>query len=275
MTIPDLIRRVRHAPVLESQDWLWRGARRPYRALLAARARSVGVTRTVNGMRIRVKAPFQEIASNWEEAPFAAFRAALAPGSIVFDIGASFGLYSIAAGQVVGPDGAVIAFEPAQETSALLREHLRLNGVGERVEVVEQVVSDVVGDQVFWEQRTSLGASLAEAAAQAGRPFVDGELQRRSVPGTTIDAFCAERGLSPDVVKIDVEGAEARVLRGARHLLGARRAAILLEIHPWALEQLGDSADVTLALLGDAGWSAELLATDGNTAHYLCRPGPG
>lgn len=269
MTIVDLIRRVRHVPALEKQDWLWGALRRPYRAVLGRAARRRGIARTVNGELLRLKPPFHEVANDYEEAPFTAFRAAVFPGAVVLDVGASFGLYSIGAAR---RGAAVVAFEPGSGTAGLLREHLRLNGVPQ-VEVVDAAVTDSDGRQEFWEQATSLGASLSRAAAEAGAPFVEGRLVAREVRALTLDAFCEERGSWPDVVKIDVEGAEARVLRGATRLLGRHHGAIFLEVHPWALEQLGDSADATLALLEDANWTAELLGTDGNTAHYVCRPG--
>jgi FkbM family methyltransferase len=271
MTFADLVRRVRHARALESQDWLWRPMRRPYRAILRRVAGTRGVARTVNGMRVVLRAPFDEIANDYEAVPFRAYRNALSEGATVFDIGASFGLYSIAAARDVGAGGQVVAFEPAQATAALLRRHLSLNGVSDRVEILERVVDEESGECEFWEQSTSLGASLARAAASSGQPFVQGELVKTIRAAVSIDDFCAERGLRPDVLKIDVEGAEARVLRGARRFLAAGRGTIVLEVHPWALEQLGDSPAAVLDELRAAHWTPEQLASDGNTVHYLGR----
>jgi len=222
-------------------------------------------------MRVVLRAPFDEISNDYEAAPFRAYRDAIEEGATVFDIGASFGLYSIAAGRAIGPGGHVVAFEPAQATAALLLSHLSMNGVADRVEVVERVVDEASGESEFWEQSTSLGASLARATALAGQPFVVGELVKTICVSVNIDDFCAERALHPDVLKIDVEGAEARVLRGARTFLRAGRGTILLEVHPWALEQLGDTEDAVHEELRAAGWVTEQLATDGNTVHYLAR----
>ena len=271
MTFADILRRVRHARGLEGQEWLWRVMRRPYRAILRRAGATNGVARTVNGMRVVLRAPFDEISNDYEAMPFRAYCDALEEGATVFDVGASFGLYSIAAGRAVGPAGQVVAFEPADATATLLRAHLSLNGVSDRVEIVERVMDEESGECEFWEQSTSLGASLAQAAAATGQPFVEGELTRTIRPCVTVDDFCAERGLWPALLKIDVEGAEARVLRGPRAFLAAGRGTVVLEVHPWALEQLGDTADGVLDELRSAGWRPEQLATDGNTLHYLVR----
>jgi hypothetical protein len=115
-------------------------------------------------------------------------------------------------------------------------------------------------------------SSLSEAAAATAEPFYGGELRARTVRAVTLDTFCAEHGLQPTLVKLDVDGAEARVLRGATSFLAARRGVLLIEVHPWALGRLGDSEEAVLDTLRSADWHAELVEDDGNTCHYACRP---
>jgi FkbM family methyltransferase len=274
MTPPlaDVARRVRHAPVLRRQEWLWARLRPLYRRLQYRRSRRHGVVRTVNGQLFRLRYPFSEIAGDYESVVFRAFTDLLRPGMTVFDVGANVGIYAIAAARGVAPHGRVVAFEPARSAAEVMVDHLRLNGVQDAVEVVEAVVDERSGTTEFWEQGATAASSVVEAAARIGERF-SGEaavlFERASV---SIDDFCRQRGAFPDVLKIDVEGAEGRVVRGAREFLARRSGSLLVEVHSWALEQLGETRDDVLAPLANAGWSCELIADDGNTLHYLCKP---
>jgi hypothetical protein len=86
------------------------------------------------------------------------------------------------------------------------------------------------------------------------------------------------RSIEPDVIKIDVEGAEANVLRGARRFLERGKGHIILEAHPSALAHFGETTDGLLADLTDSGWTATEVYARGDpndpaaTLHYLCEP---
>ena len=235
-----------------------------------------GIERVVNGDALMLCPEFahaEPLHDEWEPELYASFKATLRPGMTVLDVGASFGLYAIAAGRAVGPAGRVYAFEPASVSASALRRHLEWNGVAERVEVVEAAVTDRSGHATFFEQDASFVASLVESAARqeerrAGTPVV-----ARRVRTVALDDFCGERGLEPDVVKIDVEGAEAAVLRGAREILGARRGRLFLEVHlraPGAAE-----APEALRELDAAGWRWEQVGPSVNTRHVACSPRRG
>jgi len=274
MTPPlaDVARRLRHAPVLRRQEWLWARLRPLYRRLQHRRSRRHGITRTVNGQLFRLRYPFSEIGGDYESVVFRAFAELLRPGMTVFDVGANVGIYAIAAARGVGPHGRVVAFEPARSAAEVMLDHLRLNGVQDRVDVVEAVVDERSGTTEFWEQGATAASSVVEAAARIGERFSDDTAVRVERTSVSIDDFCKQRGAFPDVVKIDVEGAEGRVVRGAREFLAQRSGSLLLEVHSWALERLGETRDDVLAPLASAGWSCELIADDGNTLHYLCEP---
>lgn len=86
----------------------------------------------------------------------------------MFDVGASFGIHTVTAASLVGPSGRVYAFEPAAATASALRDHLELNGVSDRTEVIEAVVDERSGTVEFWEQSTSMMASLAKDWTEGG-----------------------------------------------------------------------------------------------------------
>jgi hypothetical protein len=141
------------------------------------------------------------------------------------------------------------------------------------------VVSDETGEVDFWEGDDTMLASIARSAAERG--VVAGhDISRRVCPTTTLDAFCRSRKIVPDVVKIDVEGAEMKALRGAETFLRSRRGSIFLEVHPWAMGEFGDTQDAMWSWLDLLGWTATHLYSRGSptnpdaTLHFLCEPRP-
>ena len=233
------------------------------------------IRRVINGDAIHLLPSFahaEPVRPAWEPRLYERFKAALRPGMVVLDVGASFGLYSLAAARAVGPSGRVIAFEPAAETASALREHLRLNGVEERVEVIEAAVSGRTTVETFWQQETSFVASLVETATHQEAAKSSTPLETRHVPAVTLDDFCRKRRLEPDVLKIDVEGAEADVLRGAREILERRRAVVFLETHDGVLGAAGRTADDVFRELERAGWRYEQVEAGPETRHWACTP---
>ena len=272
----DASRRIRRAPLLERQQWLWSVLRPPYRRVLAVLSQARGVDRVVNDQVFRWRYPHSEFDGSFEEPILRVFQERITPGSTVLDVGANFGLYSVVGGRCVGEHGRVFSFEPSRMAS-VLADHLRLNGVAGRVDILRLVVSDEVGEVEFWEGDDTGLASIARAAAERG---VDEghDITRRICPATTLDAFCSSRKIAPDVIKIDVEGAELKVLRGAETFLRERQGSILLEVHPWALGEFGDTQETMWSWLDSLGWTATHLYSRGSstnpdaTLHFLCEP---
>ena len=236
-----------------------------------------GVRRVINGDPLQLLPAFADaepLGREWEAPLYDRFKAALRPEMTVLDVGASFGLFSIAAARVVRRPGRVFAFEPAAASAAALAAHLRLNGVAERVEIVSVALAGASGRATFWEQGTGFLSSLVEAAARQDEHLLTEPVAARSVRTATLDDFCRDRGVAPDLVKVDVEGAEAAVLRGARQVLRRRAAVLFLEVHHDLLERTGDSVADVFGELEAAGWGWEQLGdrTPAGTAHYICAP---
>jgi FkbM family methyltransferase len=153
----------------------------------------------------------------YEEAEAAALRASVRPETVAIDAGAHAGLITTVLADAVGPDGRVWSIEPGAETAKRLRHAVELSGHA-NVEVIEAAASDEEG-----ELRLSVGRDPALTQ-------VVGEAAGRTVPAVTLDAVWSARG-EPEVsvVKIDVEGAELSVLRGAAQLLERWHPTLLLE----------------------------------------------
>jgi FkbM family methyltransferase len=232
------------------------------------------VARRINGDALLLCPEYayaEAVGSEWEPALYERFKNALAPGMTVLDVGASFGLYAIAAARAVGMSGRVFAFEPAPRSARALRRHLDYNDAAGTVEVIEAAVADRTGHASFWEQETSFVASLVEASARREEGRYGAPLVPRRVRAVALDDFCADRSVEPDVVKIDVEGAEAGVLRGARRLLRRRHSTVFLEVH----SEPAPSEDPAAALteLALAGWTCEQVGAEAAATHYFCCPG--
>ncbi len=145
-----------------------------------------------------------------------AFVQTVRPGAVVYDIGAHYGYYSLLASQIVGASGQVVAVEPSPRNLLVLRQHIALNGCA-NVTLVESAVGNHEGEARF-DNRAGSGV---------GRLSAEGPL---TVQLTTMDAL-ARNYPKPDVLKIDVEGAEEAVLWGGRRVLESAKPAIFLSTH--------------------------------------------
>lgn len=164
--------------------------------------------------------------SSWdgscEPEAVAAFLKFVKPGAVVFDVGSGLGFYAMLAGRA-GAD--VITFEPDRHNAKSVTRHLQLNRLEEKVRLVEQAIFSRVG-WLKLEQSDGTSAHhntrvLAEAA-QA--------VQGTTVECTTLDYFIASNP-RPNLVKVDVEGAESEVLKGADRLFRVHRPVLLCEVH--------------------------------------------
>ena len=179
---------------------------------------------------------------SWNPAEYAAFRAATPPGGTVLDVGANVGAYTLLFGQWVGAAGRVLAFEPQPEIYDGLAAHVQLNALGRVVSPIMAAVSD----------RAATADLIVSGTAGESRLAGAGEAGSATLPTTlvTLDDVCAQRQLRPDVIKIDVEGWELAVLRGARRLLArCPEVALFVEMHPSIWPLIGVSQADVLAEL--------------------------
>lgn len=182
------------------------------------------------GERVHLSARHRCLGWNPEE--YGAFRASVRPGDVVIDAGANVGAYTLLFAQWVGPSGRVFAFEPAPETRASLERHLRLNGLVDRVEIVPAAIAAENGEARFAVDGHGGASHLFPVPESAG--VIE-------VATTSIDAFCAKRRIQPNLVKIDVEGAELEALRGARTTVATAPVQLFVEFHPavWKARGIG------------------------------------
>ena len=166
----------------------------------------------------------------------------LPPDALLFDVGAHRGLFSLVH-CALGPRRRAMLFEPSLSLTRDARALLALNGFDARAEVRVCGVGDRTGTRRIVED--ALG--FAQPAGEENTPGA-------AIPFTTLDEEWRRTGQPPAIVKIDVEGAEAEVIRGADALLREVRPLLFLELHMDVLERRGESVDALLAPLSACGY---------------------
>jgi len=140
-------------------------------------------------------------------------QAELRAGDVFYDVGAHAGIYSLAAARATGARGTVVAVEPNQTNAAHFARHMALNQVGS-VRLINAAASDSAGVATF-----SAGPTDYEGILNP-----TGEIRIATVRLDDLEPV-------PDVIKIDVEGHEAAVLRGAGRILHVDRPVIFIAVH--------------------------------------------
>ena len=181
----------------------------------------------------------------------AALRRVLRSGAVVYDIGANYGLFGWQALPLVGAEGRVTFFEPNPAVAARLRDNLAANCIANAT-VVEQALSDRVGTAcLLVPARGQSGlATLQTVPCAEDRVRAQVGWQRQTVKTVTVDEFAQQSGQQPALLKLDVEGHELKVLRGAEKTLASCHPVIMLEMH----EPGGEVAGEIMALLARHGY---------------------
>jgi FkbM family methyltransferase len=154
----------------------------------------------------------------------------LSPGDTFVDIGASFGIYTLAAARLVGQIGQVLSFEPGQAAFRVLVENIQLNGLS-NVRPLSIALSDSEGGLRLYHyadpSRNSLGST-----GDAERPFEEVSVE-------SLDAVLKRMQVKRvKLIKMDVEGAEELVLRGAGQCLNTNKPTVLFEVNQEASKAL-------------------------------------
>jgi len=174
-----------------------------------------------------------------------AFIDACRPGMVLYDVGAHFGLFSLAAVHYGGSAARAVAVEPSAFACRMLRLEAGANRVTDRVTVVRAAAGDRPGTM----EMIPVGVIAAGYYSAATDDY--GRRERETVRVVTVDELAQELGLWPTHIKVDVEGAEASVLAGARAALARRPAPWLgIELHNAMIRARGQDPGATLELLG-------------------------
>ena len=243
--LEEIARRVRHHPILSGKDRLWSCVRPIYDILLSVVAKK-GLSRCINGTdTILVSTKFRNIHTSYEPRVWQFLMSSLRESDTVIDVGAHIGLYTISIAKRLGDTGRVIAFEPDKKNYQNLKEHIRINHLEHKVQAINAACG------LKSERLMFISDNFISHIAMASDTISEGE----SVEVIALDdAFASDR---IDLLKIDVEGYEEFVLRGAVSLLNdsnRKPRMIFIEIHPYAWQELGTTSESLLSLLYRAAY---------------------
>jgi len=197
-----------------------------------------------------------------------AFIAECRPGMVLFDAGAHFGVFTLAALHYGGPTARAVAVDPSDTARRIMQIQFRRNGVEDRVRLVKACVGDRVGAQPMVAVGViATGYYVAPSAHHSGRELTVCEV-------TTLDEIVRRFELRPTHIKIDVEGAEAAALRGGAGVLSSTSPPLLfIELHNDLIRSAGGDPSEVLSLLRDLRY--EPSATDGRPLDRIALPDRG
>lgn len=164
-------------------------------------------------------------------------------GGVMFDLGANFGYYAITIASALEGDCRIYAFEPNPNTLERFKRNVALNGTG-GLHLLEMGLSDTAGHALVVETPAHSGAAYLRQTSTSG------------VPVTSLDLFCDQNHIDRlDLIKMDVEGAELRALRGGVQTLKRFQPVLLIELNPETSEREGYSVRDVVVLLEDLGYA--------------------
>jgi len=175
------------------------------------------------------------------------FVSHLREGMTVMDVGANLGLYSLLISRAVGPSGKVYAFEPVPEIFARLKEHITLNNAT-NVIPVPIALSDEKGTA-----KMSVKGGGSSLFRRVSDEFVEVQVER-------LDDFVEREKIERvDAIKIDVEGAELRVIRGADKTIRRDKPILMVEIQAATLQAAGTTPEELFETIVSYGYNAFVI----------------
>jgi len=189
----------------------------------------------------------------------------------IIDIGGHIGLAPLPMSRAAAAEGKVYSFEPADPDRFYFSENVRLSGI-ENIEIIDCLAGKTCKeDVVFYQQKDESGLSSLVVRDKHPERYI--ETHKKQV---SIDAFCKEKGISPEIIKIDAEGNELDILEGAMDTLKICKPVIFLSIHDWHIQKLGRKTNEIYGILEKAAY--EIVNMNGSPVgkivniEYILRP---
>jgi FkbM family methyltransferase len=196
------------------------------------------------------------VRGRYEEQEIDFARRVLRPGDTAVDAGAHIGFFTVQMAAAVGATGHVYAFEPFDGNADLLERSVAENRFENRVTVQRAAVGAAAGSATLTFPVETLNSGGAYLLRDATAPLAGN--RKKEVPLVALDALDIRRPVR--FIKMDVEGAEPQVLRGAARILEKDRPVILSELHATQLQRAsGITADQFLTQLHAHGYRAHAI----------------
>jgi FkbM family methyltransferase len=194
-----------------------------------------------------------------------AISSLIKPCDVFYDIGANIGFFSVLAGRLTGSAGRVFAFEPVPENASLIERNRRLNHLN-NIEILRMAASLHSGKSELLLAHCAGGAVLKSAGTP---PDQSGSMV---VETRSIDALVQRREIQPpDIVKIDVEGAEMNVLLGMAEVLDQWGPKIIIEVDDADKTRCQEKLRACIEFLETFGYRSEVLPNSYPDGHWFVR----
>jgi FkbM family methyltransferase len=187
------------------------------------------------------------------------------PGMVVVDGGANCGIYTVAAARLVGSTGRVLSFEPGAESFSVLTKNIELNKFT-NVSASRAALSDREGKTHLYHLEPGPNSF------SMGRPINKAVESEEVVTRTLDEVFREEHVHQVGLIKLDVEGAEELVLRGAARIINHSRPVIVFEMHAAAAKQLGLASSGSWDLLKTWGYKFFFLTESADLRERYAAP---
>lgn len=189
----------------------------------------------------------------FEPSAFTGIAAVLRPGGIAFDVGASYGVITALMAHIVGPQGRVYAFEANQAPLHKAREFVAANEFTDRVIFIHACVGErSSGDVEFF-----VAPGFASVASSRN-PGISRNLEgvdSTRVASLSLDDYCTQMQVTPECIKLDIEGSEYVALQGAFRTLKRHQPDLIMETHGQEISGIGGSVSELCDVLEGLGYS--------------------
>ena len=209
----------------------------------------------------------------WEKERIAAMHDAVNPGDTVLDIGTEEGDISALLATWVGDEGEICLFEPNPKVWPNIRAIWESNGLKIPKSFWVGFASDV---DDFTPPNLNIDMSIVDGWPKCAYGPLIGDHGFRhlaqeadATPQIKIDSFCSRNSVIPNLITMDIEGAELNALHGAREVLTKHKPLVFVSVHPEFMRELyGVGREQVLSFMKSLGYDAELLATD-HEEHWM------
>ena len=166
-------------------------------------------------------------------------------GDIVIDIGANIGYYTLMFAKLVGDTGKIYSFEPDPRNFLILEKNIQINGYN-NVILEKKSVSSKLGKSILYVNENSAGSSMHKPNNVVNQIDVD---------LITLDNYFEVNSITPDFIKIDIEGYELNALKGMKSILqSSDKTKIMIEYNPLTKKELNSDPMNSLAFLSELGF---------------------
>lgn len=173
---------------------------------------------------------------------------------VFFDVGAHFGYYTLFARKIMGDDCKIISFEPSPIPFKFLRKNIEINKLQNNIKAEQLLISEKKSKCNLY--YSGFGGTKSSFKKSTGLFY------KKELEAISLDDYCSQVKLYPDFVKIDVEGAELLVTKGARSLFVNNTPNMLIELHYSQLR--ADEIKEIISILLHAGYKIYSLFPNNN-----------